>query len=94
MFTIGPNCQIIEQLDLKNSSWKFIAICVIIYFFSSTVYLPYYATQTSPVPAWVGRARLRLASVAEVNLGGGADSWPQPTLCHHRRHHHLGVAGT
>ena len=41
MFTVAPNCQIIEQLDLKDSSYKLVAICAISYFLS--LYLIFYA---------------------------------------------------
>lgn len=34
MFTVTPHCQIVEQLYLKYSSCKLVAICAISYFFS------------------------------------------------------------
>ena len=32
MFTVAPYCQIMEQLGLKDSSRKLVAICAISYF--------------------------------------------------------------
>ena len=34
MFTVAPHCQIMKQLDLKDSSRKLVAIYAINYFFS------------------------------------------------------------
>ena len=50
MFTVAPNCQIMEQLGLKGSSRKLHAICVISFFY---LYLILYAcVQTFDVTWW------------------------------------------
>ena len=48
MFTVAPHCQIMMQLDLKNSSRNLHAICVISYFFHLYLIL-YVCVQTFDV---------------------------------------------
>ena len=51
MFTVAPHCQIMEQLDLEDSSRKLVAICPISFVFS--LYLILYAFfQTFDVTEW------------------------------------------
>ena len=38
MFTVAPYCQIMEQLGLKDSSRKLVAICTINYFLTYIEY--------------------------------------------------------
>ena len=38
MFIVAPYCQIMEQLDLKDSSHKLIAVCAISYFLAYIKY--------------------------------------------------------